>query len=57
LQHGAFSYSKSQVDTVINYIKNQEQHHEVKTFQEEYLGFLKLFGIDYDERDLFKEPV
>lgn len=33
--YGAFSYSKSQVNAVINYINNQEQHHKTKTFQEE----------------------
>ena len=55
--YGAFSYSKSQVNKVINYIKNQEQHHAVKNFQEEYLEFLKLFEIDYDERYIFKEPI
>ena len=55
--YGAFSYSKSQVNPVIDYIKNQEQHHATKTFQEEYLEFLKLFEIDYDERYIFKEPI
>lgn len=55
--YGAFSYSKSQVKTVIDYIRNQEQHHAVKTFQDEYLEFLKLFEVDYDERYIFKEPI
>lgn len=55
--YGAFSYSKSQVNNVINYINNQEQHHSVKTFREEYLEFLKLFEVDYDERYIFKEPL
>ncbi|WP_293895018.1 IS200/IS605 family transposase [Flavobacterium sp.] len=55
--YGAFSYSKSQVASVIDYIKNQEQHHAVKTFREEYLEFLHLFEVEYDERYLFKEPM
>ena len=55
--YGAFSYSKSQVNNVINYINNQEQHHSVKTFREEYLEFLKLFEVDHDERYIFKEPL
>ncbi|MFN3753002.1 IS200/IS605 family transposase [Flavobacterium sp.] len=55
--YGAFSYSKSQVNNVINYINNQEQHHSIKTFREEYLEFLKLFEVDYDERYIFKEPL
>jgi putative transposase len=51
---GAFSYSKSHVSNVINYIQNQEQHHKKKTFLEEYVSFLKAFDIDYDERYIFK---
>ena len=38
---GAFSYSRSQIDTVIKYILNQEVHHKKMNFREEYLGFLK----------------
>lgn len=52
--YGAFSYSKSHVDHVIDYIKNQEIHHRKKTFIEEYLDFLEKFGVDYDERYIFK---
>lgn len=55
--YGAFSYSKSQVNSVIDYIKNQEQQHANKTFQEEYLEFLKLFEVNHDERYIFKEPI
>ena len=51
---GAFSYSKSQIDSVINYIKNQKLHHKKKSFKEEYIKFLTAFGIDYDERYIFK---
>jgi REP element-mobilizing transposase RayT len=55
--YGAFSYSKSHVNNVINYIKNQENHHKKETFKEEYLKFLKVFEIEYDERYIFKEPI
>lgn len=51
---GAFSYSKSQIDTVINYILHQENHHKKETFKEEYLNFLKKIEIDYDEKYLFE---
>ena len=51
---GAFSYSKSHVKNVINYIKNQEKHHSVKAFREEYLEFLEEFDVDYDEKYIFK---
>ena len=53
--YGAFSYSKSDVYKVINYINNQEIHHSKKTFLEEYLDFLNEFEIEYDERYIFKE--
>ena len=55
--YGAFSYSKSHVQNVINYIQNQEERHKIKTFQEEYLEFLEAFEVDYDERYIFKEPI
>ena len=51
---GAFSYSKSQVPDVVNYVLNQPEHHRKKTFKEEYLGFLNKFGIAYDEIYLFE---
>jgi len=51
---GAFSYSHSQLTTIIRYIQNQQQHHRKHTFQEEYLNFLQRFRIAYDSRYLFK---
>lgn len=51
----AFSYSKSQVNTVIEYIKNQEIHHKKRTFREEYIEFLEKFEIEYDEKFVFKD--
>ena len=52
--YGAFSYSKSQIDNVVTYINNQEQHHHKCTFLEEYKLFLENFGIQYDEKYIFK---
>jgi putative transposase len=52
--YGAFSYSKSNVDSVIDYIKNQEIHHRKRTFIEEYRDFLEKFEVDFDERYIFK---
>ena len=49
---GVFSYSKSQIDNVVKYILNQEEHHKKKTFKEEYLDILRKFGIDYNEKYL-----
>jgi len=51
--YGAFSYSKSQRDTVIKYIMNQEEHHKTKSFKEEYLKMLADFEIAYEEKYLF----
>jgi len=51
--YGAFSYSKSQIEKVYHYIQHQEEHHKKQTFKEEYIGLLKKFNVDYDERYLF----
>ena len=51
--YGAFSYSKSQRGSVINYIMNQEEHHRTKTFKEEYLKILHDFEVEYDKKYLF----
>jgi len=48
--YGAFSVGWSQIDRTVAYIQNQERHHRKKSFQEEYLGFLKRHKIEYDER-------
>ncbi|MYF54477.1 IS200/IS605 family transposase, partial [Candidatus Poribacteria bacterium] len=47
---GAFSYSRSQLDVVVNYINNQEAHHSHLTFREEYLAFLKRFDVPYNPK-------
>ncbi|APF17420.1 hypothetical protein Cabys_669 [Caldithrix abyssi DSM 13497] len=40
----------SQLQTVIQYIEKQEELHGKKTYQEEFIGFLKKYQIEYDER-------
>ncbi len=50
---GAFSYSKREISSVISYINNQEEHHQKKTFKEEYFDFLNTFAIEYKEEYLF----
>ena len=54
--YGAFSYSKSHVQAVVNYILNQEEHHRKQTFLEEYRKFLVQFEVDFDERYIFRDP-
>jgi REP element-mobilizing transposase RayT len=51
---GAFSYSRSQIGTVIRYIENQQKHHARKSFHDEYAEFLEKFGVGYDPRYIFK---
>ena len=48
--YGGFTVSASQCDAVYRYIKRQESHHKVMTFQEEFIGMLKKHKIEYDER-------
>jgi len=52
--YGAFSYSRSQRDDVIKYIINQENHHAIKSFKEEYVDMLRKSEIEYDEKYLFE---
>ena len=51
--YGSFSYGRSQIDRLINYINSQESHHKKFTFKEEYLRLLEKFEVDYDPRYLF----
>lgn len=51
--YGAFSYSRSQRDNVIQYIMNQQGHHKTRSFKEEYLDFLEKFQIEYKNEYLF----
>lgn len=52
--YGGFSYSRSQRDTVINYITNQEKHHSKLTFKEEYLELLRKFEIEFKDEYVFE---
>ena len=51
--YGAFSHSRSQLDTVIRYILSQEQHHKKKSFKTEYLEMLSKNEIDFKEEYIF----
>ena len=51
--YGMFSVSPTQKDDVENYVRNQERHHRTKTFQEEYRGFLRRYGLPFDERHVW----
>src|SRR5947209_4236515 len=51
---GAFSVSHSQIETVVRYIRNQEEHHKKRSFEQEFLLFLKKAGIEYDPETVFE---
>lgn len=53
--YGGFSYSRSQLGKVVKYIENQEKHHQIKTFREEYIEMLKKFEVMYDENFVFED--
>jgi len=48
----AFTVSVSQLETVRAYIRNQEEHHKVTTFREEYIEFLTKHGVQFKEEYL-----
>jgi len=51
--YGLFSVSPSNLDAVLTYIGNQEDHHRTTTFQEEYRSLLKKHELSWDERYLW----
>jgi len=48
--YAAFSVSPSQLDSVLEYVNKQQEHHRTRTFQEEYRELLRKHGVDFDER-------
>jgi putative transposase len=52
-KYGAFSVSVSQIDKLIEYIRNQQNHHRKMTFKEEFVALLKKHRVQYDERYLW----
>jgi len=51
--YGAFTVGRSQIDATVDYIRGQREHHRVKTFEEEYVAFLKAHDIQFDPRYVF----
>jgi REP element-mobilizing transposase RayT len=50
--YGAFTYSIREKDTLIEYIKNQKEHHKMETFYDEYKRLLVENGVEFDEKYL-----
>ncbi len=51
--YSIFSVSQSQMAAVQNYVRRQEKHHQVKTFREELLAFLRAHNVEFEERYVF----
>ncbi|KPH13166.1 IS200/IS605 family transposase [Chryseobacterium sp. ERMR1:04] len=51
--YGAFTYSEREKDMIINYIKNQKEHHENESFEIEYKNLLQSNGVEFDEKYLW----
>ncbi|HSO89110.1 MAG TPA: IS200/IS605 family transposase [Draconibacterium sp.] len=50
--YGGFTYSFKDKDKLIEYVKNQEEHHKIVTFRDELIELLKEHGIEFDEKYL-----
>ena len=48
--YAAYSVSESGVENVFQYIINQKHHHQNKSFNEEYEGFLKVYGFEKEKK-------
>jgi REP element-mobilizing transposase RayT len=48
--YGIFSVNPSEKDVVVAYIKNQEEHHKTRSFQDEFKAFLKKYDVEYNEQ-------
>ena len=53
--YAVFSVSESLINKTIEYVIKQKEHHKKLSFKEEYIQFLKLYNIDYDERYVFED--
>ena len=53
--YAVFSVSQSVVNKTIEYVNNQQDHHKKVSFYDEYIQFLKLYNIEYDERYVFTD--
>ena len=51
--YGAFAVSAPDLEKVKTYVQNQEEHHRVTTFQEEYVALLKRGLVGYDDKYLW----
>jgi REP element-mobilizing transposase RayT len=50
--YGAFTYAISEKSRLIEYVKNQEEHHRVISFRDEYIELLREHEVEFDEKYL-----
>lgn len=53
--YAAFSVSHSVIENTIQYVERQKEHHQHTTFKDEYIQFLKLYHVEYDDRYVFAD--
>ena len=53
--YAVYSVSQSVLDKTMEYVANQREHHKTVSFEDEYIKFLKLYNIEYDERYVFSD--
>jgi REP element-mobilizing transposase RayT len=51
--YAGYSVSQSKLEAVEKYINNQKEHHKTETFQDEYMKFLREYGVQFDEQYLW----
>lgn len=51
--YGAFTIGVSQITRTVAYIDNQREHHSRQSFEDEYVGFLKKHGVEFEEKYVF----
>ncbi len=50
--YGAFTYSVKEKNSLIEYVKTQEEHHKIVSFRDEYIELLREHEIEFDEKYL-----
>ena len=53
--YAAYSISQSVLDMAIKYVDNQREHHKKLSYRDEYIQFLKLYKVEYDEKYIFSD--
>lgn len=53
--YAAFSVSESVIEKTVDYVNRQKERHQKTTFKDEYIQFLKMYNVDYDDRYVFTD--